>query len=185
LPGRRIPTLIVISGPPRSGTATVAHAIGRALPCPVVCRDEIKEGMVHAHGGDFVPGPGDPLTQPTLTLFFEVLGLLLNAGVTVVAEAAFVDQRWRAGLEPLADLAQLRIVQCHVDPAIARERRDEAVAAGSGKAHAQLIGQELKDWEDAYASFERLSLPAPSIDVDTSNGLDPSLDEIVAFINAA
>jgi predicted kinase len=139
--------------------------------------------MVHAQGVDFTPGPGDPLTQRTLTLFFDVLGLLVRAGVTVVAEAAFVDQRWRSGLEPIADLAELRIVQCHVDPAVARERRDDAVAAGSGKAHAQLIGQELKDWEDAYASFERLSLPAPSIDIDTSNGFDPSVDEIVVFIN--
>jgi predicted kinase len=149
----------------------------------VVSRDEIKEGMVHTQGGDFTPGPGDPLTQRTLTLFFEVLGLLLGAGVTVVAEAAFVDQRWRSGLGPIADLAQLRIVQCHVDPAVARERRGEAVAAGSGKSHAQLIGQELEDWENAYASFERLSLSAPSIDVDTTHGFDPSVDEIVAFIN--
>ena len=180
---RHPPTLVVISGPPRSGTGAVAHAVGRALPCPVVSRDEIKEGLVHAHDGDFSPGAGDPLTQRALTLFFEVLGLFLRAEVTVVAEAAFVDQRWRAGLEPIADLAQLRIVQCHVDPAFARERRDDAVAAGSGRAHAQLIGQELKDWEEAYASFERLSLPAPSIDVDTTNGFDPSVDEIAAFIN--
>jgi hypothetical protein len=146
----------------------VAHAIALALPCPAICRDEIKEGMVHAHGADFIPAAGDPLTQRTLTLFFELLGLSAAAEVSVVAEAAFVDQRWRSGLHPLLDLVQLRIVQCHVDPAIGRERRRAALEEGSGKAHAQLIGQELADWEDAYASFERLSIDAPSIAVDTT-----------------
>jgi hypothetical protein len=44
-------------------------------------RDEINEGMVHASPG-FVPGPGDELTMRTLPVFFDVLALLLGAGVT-------------------------------------------------------------------------------------------------------
>ena len=163
----------------------VAHAIAQALPCPAICRDAIKEGMVHAHRGDFQPGAGDPLTQRTLILFFEVVVTLLAAGVTVVAEAAFVDERWRSGLEPVAGLAKLRIIQCHVDAKVGRDRREAAVATGSGKAHAQLIGKELEDWEEAYRSFERLSIPAPSIDVDTTDGFHPDIEAIVAFINHA
>jgi predicted kinase len=184
VPAERKPTLVVVSGPPRSGKGTAAHAIARALPCPAICRDEIKEGMVHAHRGEFTPASGDPLTQRTLTVFFELLGLLVAAGVSVVAEAAFVDQRWRSGLDPLLDLVQLRIVQCRVDPAIARERRRVALDAGSGEAHAQLIGEEVEDWAKAYAAFERLSIDAPSIAVDTTNGFEPGLEEIVAFINS-
>jgi predicted kinase len=163
----------------------VAHAIAQALPCPAICRDEIKEGMVHAYRGHFQPGAGDPLTQRTLTLFFEVIAALLAAGVTVVAEAAFVDERWRSGIEPVAGLAQLKIIQCHVDPAVGRDRREAAVAAGSGKSHAQLIGENLEDWEEVYRSFERLSIPAPSIDVDTTDVLHPGVEAIVAFINQA
>ena len=34
-------------------------------------------------------------------------------------------------------------------------------------------------------SFEHISIPAPSIDVDTTDGYDPTLEEIVAFINRA
>lgn len=81
------PTLVVVSGPPGSGKTTLAHRIGGAVGCPTICRDEIKEGMVHANPG-FTPGPGDPLTRRTLATFFDVLRLLLRAGVTVVAEAA-------------------------------------------------------------------------------------------------
>jgi predicted kinase len=154
------------------------------MPCPVICRDEIKEGMVHASGADFEPAAGDDLNQPTLRVFFEALRLMVMAEVTVVAEAAFQDRLWRSGLEPLAELARLRIVQCHVDPAIARERREAAADAGSGRFHARIIGEKVEDWEEAFASFERLTLAAPSVDVDTSEGCAPEIEEIVRFVNA-
>ena len=52
------PTLVVVSGPPRTGKTTLAHMIARAVPCPAVCRDEIKEGMVHAAGDGSGLHPG-------------------------------------------------------------------------------------------------------------------------------
>ena len=52
----------------------------RAVGCPAICRDEIKEGMAHLTPG-FVPGPGDELTRRTLPVFFGVLELLLRAEV--------------------------------------------------------------------------------------------------------
>jgi predicted kinase len=88
-----VPTLVVVSGRPGTGKTTLAHAIARAVGCPAICRDEIKEGMVHATPG-FEPEPGDELTKRTLPTFFGVLELLLNAGVTTVAEAAFRDRLW-------------------------------------------------------------------------------------------
>jgi hypothetical protein len=62
---------------------------------------------------------GDELTARTLPVFFAVLDVLLRAGVTTVAEAAFHDHVWRPRLEPLRELAQLRIVNCTVDPGLA------------------------------------------------------------------
>jgi hypothetical protein len=139
--------------------------------------------MVHAHGGEFEAAAGDPLTQRTLPLFFDVLGLLLTAEVTVVAEAAFQDRLWRPGLEPLAELAELRIVQCHVDAVVAHDRYLQRMAAGGREAHGSIVGTELADWEGAYKSFDRVSVPVPSIDVDTTDGYAPGLAEIVAFVN--
>ena len=83
----------------------------------------------------------------------------------------------------MAAQARLRIVQCHADPALGRERRRLAADGAGAAAHARIIGDEVEDWRQAYASFQRLSLAAPSIDVDTSVGLTPNLEEIVAFVN--
>jgi predicted kinase len=176
------PRLAVVSGPPRAGKTTLAHELARAIGCPALCRDEIKEGMVHALRGEFEPAAGDPLTVRTLTTFFDVLRVLIDAGSTVVAEAAFQDRLWREGLEPLVPLADIRVVQCHADPAVGRERRRTAGDAPPATAHARIIGDDVDDWRRAYDSFERLSLDAPSIDVDTSDGYTPPLGDIVAFV---
>jgi predicted kinase len=180
-----VPTLIVVSGPPGSGKTTLAHDVAGAIGCPAICRDEIKEGMVHASPG-FVPGPGDPLTMRTLDTFFDVLRLLVSRGTTVVAEAAFQDRLWRPALEPLADLVSLRILRCAVDADVAHARMTQRANENPlRKAHED--GHRLEDaddWRRSHASFVPISLPAPAIDVDTTDGYDPGLSEIVAFVNS-
>src|SRR5580693_7710297 len=131
-----LPVLVVVSGPAGSGKTTLAHEIARAIGCPAICRDEIKEGMVH-NTPEFVAARGDELTMRTLPVFFGVLDLLIRAGVTTVAEAAFQDRVWRPRLEPFQGLARIRIVHCATDPEVAvrrilRRRTED----GTRRAHA-------------------------------------------------
>lgn len=172
-----LPTLVVVSGPAGSGKTELARALAATIGCPVISRDEIKEGMVHTRGGGFAASTGDPLTQRTFPLFFEVLKLLLAQGVTVVAEAAFQDRVWREGLAGLLPLAQLRIVHCTVDAAVAEERVRRRMSDPRRSAHADA------EWlADRPKQFERISLPAPSLLVDTTDGYVPDLPTIVGFI---
>jgi predicted kinase len=164
-----------------TGKTTLAHHIARSAGCPAICRDEIKEGMVHTAPG-FVAGPGDELTMRTLPVFFGVLELLLRAGVTTVAEAAFQDRLWRAGLEPLEGIARIRIVHCVVDAEVAfgrSQRRREADPLR--RAHADPGPDDAAGRARAHRAFDRLSLEAPWIEVDTTDGYVPGLEQIVAF----
>lgn len=176
------PTLIVVSGPPGSGKTTLAHEVSRGVPCPAISRDEIKEGLYHADGGGEVT-IGGPMSLRTLAAFFETIGFLLRAGVTVVAEAAFQDKLWKPDLKPLQEVADIRVIHCVVDPEIARERIARRLSEEAGRAaHADmLLLDKLDSGEISLAAFDSIASFAPSIHVDTTDGYRPGLQEIVAF----
>ena len=178
-----LPALVIVSGPMGSGKTTLAHEIAKAVGCPAICRDEIKEGMVHT-SPEFVAGPGDELTMRTLPVFFDVLALLLSAGVTTVAEAAFQDQLWRPRLEPLRDLARFRIVHCVVDADVAFQRSLRRRAENPlRRAHADPGPAEAAEHALRHNAFDRVSVDAPWIEVDTTDSYRPALQEIVGFVN--
>ncbi len=181
-----LPTLVVVSGPIGAGKTTLARQIAHAVGCPVICRDEIKEGMVHFSPG-FVPAPGDELTMRTLPVFFGVLELLLRAGVTTVADAAFQHRVWRPRLEPLRDLAQLRIVHCVVASDIAFRRalqrsEDNPVR----QAHVDpRSDRDMADFVRRRDAFDRVSMEAPWIEIDTTDGYRPEFDDILRFVKSS
>ena len=172
--GSPVPTLIVVSGPAGSGKTTLAHEIARAVGCPAICRDEIKEGMAHAAVPGFRPAAGDELTMRTLPVFFGVLEQFLLAGVTSVADAAFQDKLWRPWLTPLLPLARLRIVQCAADPEVAfgRIMRRRARNPVRG-AHADPDAADREDYLRRLRAFDRISLDVPQLAVDTTAELSP------------
>ena len=141
--------------------------------------------MAHATPG-FVPGPGDDLTMQTQPAFFGVLELLLTAGVTTVAEAAFQDRIWRPRLAPLLPLSRLLIVHCTVAPEAAFQRivrRGETSTVRA--AHADPGPDDAADYIRRHLAFDRVSLDAPRIEVDTTSGYRPGIDQVVAFINGS
>lgn len=128
---------------------------------------------------------GDELTARTLPVFFGVLELLLRAGVTTVAEAAFQDRVWRPRLEPLRGLAELRIVHCVVDADVALERiRRRRAGNPLRRAHVDSAAQYDAALRRGHDAFDRVSIEAPRMEVDTTDGYRPGLDEIVAFVNS-
>lgn len=141
--------------------------------------------MVHAAGA-FSATPSDELTLRTLPTFFQVLELLLTAGVTTIAEAAFQNRLWQPHLQPLGGLADIRVVQCRITAELAWDRiQQRQKKSATRRAHddAYLIDQD--GHTAGHDSFDRVRLDAPEFDVDTTEGYRPGLDEIVAFVNSA
>ena len=170
------PLLVVVAGPPGSGTTTLAHELARAIPCPALCRDEIKEGLVQSLDG-YTHAYGDAEAYRTMEIFFGVVGYLVDAGVSLVAEASFQHALWEPGLTPLLDRAETRIVHCRADPAVMWERIERRTA----EVPARLA---IHGGSKRPGTFDPVRVSAPSLEVDTTDGYDPSLDEIVAFLSS-
>jgi predicted kinase len=177
------PTLVVVSGPPGSGKTTLAHRLAPAIGCPAICRDEIKEGLVHGVP-DFGPGRDGALSRAANQVFFAVLAALLRAGATTVAEAAFQQRLWRPGLEPLRPLARIRIVHCTVDPEVALQRSLRRRAQNPARrAHADPTAADAPGYLERLRRFDRVDLGTLSAEIDTTDGYRPPLTDLLAFIN--
>ena len=144
--------LIIVSGAPGTGKSTLAHTLRPILGCPVISRDEIREGIVHA-------GTEDAGFARTYRLFVATVTAFAEAGVTFIAEAAFQDHLWR----PLLGLGPTRIIRC-----VSASQRVVVRAAHPGRP------VSIDDWVP-------IDSPAPTLIVDTTDGYCPGLDEIAAF----
>lgn len=179
------PLLVVVSGPPGSGTTTLARALADAIPCAALSRDEIKEGVVHGDDA-YTPASGDDANRHTFETLFGVMSLLVDAGVAFVVEASFQHGLWEHGLRPLLDRADVRIVHCRVDPAVAWERIGRRAELSPARRAVHGYYSLLEPYESFAAKLERfesVELGVPSLEVDTSDGYDPPLEAIVAFLN--
>jgi len=177
--------LIVVTGRPASGKTTLAHALARVIRCPLISRDEIKEGLVNTLRGS--QEPDVDINRHVYTTFFDTIEFLLTKQIMLVAEAAFQHKVWQPQLEKLQTIARIRLIHCTIDAQVAKSRfiQRSTDDVDRGHYHDDFSTSASKvAIERLIDDYEPPRMDVPMITVDTSEGYEPTLADIVSFVRA-
>lgn len=177
-----LPLLVLVSGKPGSGKSTLARRLAEehALWLPIVACDPIRNGIretMLAGGRQAEATAG----KQAIDLFYENIVFLLDRGISIIAELSL-----RRGLDEervvsLTTRSRLRNVHCTVESHIARQRFLERQRLRTGANGVGTIGKAMIDGSFDWATFDPLVLPMARLLIDTTDGYDPTLQQITNF----
>lgn len=106
-----------------------------------------------------------------------------RTSITAVVQMALSGARPR--LEPLRGAAQLRIMHCVVShemasPRVVQRGQNNPVRRAPPR---PCTDHDLADFARPHDAFDRVSVEASWIEVDTTDGYQQGLDDIVRFVN--
>ncbi|HVX48651.1 MAG TPA: AAA family ATPase [Chitinophagaceae bacterium] len=175
------PLLIVLTGRPASGKTTLAHLLTTKIQCPLISRDEMKEGYITTHGAG-QSMQEDATALHIYKLFFEAVDLMVSNGVSVIAEAAFQDNLWKPKLLGLQQKVHIKIIICAVPGEVAADRFAQRLLSDPRRQtfHADDLLKKTAGLKTCF--YQPVNIDAPLLTVDTTNGYNPGVDKIIRFI---
>ena len=176
------PLLVVVTGSPASGKSTLAHLLAHKINCPLLSRDELKEGLINTlrTSHSQLDSPVDLHVYET---FFETIELLISKGTSLVVEAAFQDKLWRPKLLSLLPNATVKIIICKTNLELIKTRFANRLSNDPGreKFHGDqsLNAEQIASLIDNY---KPVNMEVATLEVDTSHDYDPDMEEMINFI---
>ena len=122
--------------------------------------------------------PGSEIERLVYEAFFDTIKLLLRHRITLVAEAAFQHKNWAPKLEPLREIARIRVVVCSIYSHLARSRHRERSQTDPDRArfhHDRSMHISRYGTEVPISDYDPPRLDVPTLTVDTSDGYRPPL----------
>ncbi|HWB92214.1 MAG TPA: AAA family ATPase [Puia sp.] len=175
------PLLIIVTGRPASGKSTLAAILAREIKCPLISRDELKEGYINTLGVQHEQLDNSAAWH-IYRLFFEVIYLLVSKGVSLVVEAAFQEHLWKPQLLTLRDKTDIRIIICEPGPDLARARFANRLQTNPDRDrfHGDKLVKETGGLQtDAYIPVD---MDVPTLVVDTTDHYQPDIGQVLSFI---
>jgi predicted kinase len=179
------PLLIVVTGSLASGKTTLAHILADKINCPLISRDELKEGLINTlHVADTQLDKSVDLH--VYDTFFETIDLLISKEISIVIEAAFQDKLWRPKLLNLLDKAVIKIIICKTNHELIKNRFAKRLLDNSDreKYHGdQSLTFSKERFAELTENYQPVNINAPTLQVDTTENYSPTIEEIINFIN--
>jgi predicted kinase len=181
------PPLVLVTGAPGSGKTTLAKLLSRELSLPLLTKDGLKTVLA-----DMLGAPDREVTLRLTAVAFRQLYALvgdqIGIGVGVVLEANLHKGAAESDLAPF--LATARVTQVHCETSFETSAARFTARAESPDRHWSFFDHERVteltrgEIPEPWSRAQPLDLPVPLIRVDTSDGYDPTVDEIVGRIRS-
>jgi predicted kinase len=174
--------LVVVTGSPASGKTTLAHVLANKINCPLLSRDELKEGLINTL--ELSHSQADrSIDLQVYETFFETIELLISKKISLVVEAAFQDKLWRPKLLNLLQKATIKIIICKAGTDLIKARFENRLSGNPDreKFHGDqsLTPEQIASLIDHY---KPVNMEIATLEVDTTQNYDPDLKEIINFI---
>ena len=183
-----LPTLVIVCGLPATGKSSLAEQLRDELRWPLFAKDHFKELLYDAVNADddenaeATKSESTEKSQESIALLYAIAREVLGAGVSCIIEANFRPQLAGRDFAPLLKLANGRQVHCSIPESMVLDRYRERSEAGERHpVHVRTGSEEALEQGIDHGEGVALPLDVPLLEVDSANGWNPELAEIVTF----
>ncbi len=169
-----LPLLLVITGRPGSGKSTLAAAVAQHLGWRAIHRDDFAV----AHTTGLIAH------QDVNAAFFDAVFTHLATGRCCVIEAAFQHARWVAPLTAATEYAQVALVRCTIDQALALARIEQRMTIDPTRRslhHDDAYVTQMRQQQTA-PMWDSIHMELPTLNVDATVPVVANVSAIQTFV---